>query len=231
MIPIISEVISFILHIDAHLIEIVQNYGTLTYAILFLIIFAETGFVFTPFLPGDSLLFAAGAIAAIGNLDILAIWIILIFAAILGDTVNYWIGHFFGDKILSKNIPLIKKEHVDKTTAFYEKHGGKTIILARFVPIVRTFAPFVAGVGKMHYTKFLSYNVIGGILWISIFSFAGFFFGNIPFVKHNFTLVVLAIILLSVLPMVFEAVKAKRTKNKTKTKNQEIKIKTLVNKE
>ena len=212
MIPIISEVINFILHIDTHLIEIVQNYGLLTYAILFLIIFAETGFVFTPFLPGDSLLFAAGAIAAIGNLNILAIWVILVFAAILGDTANYWIGHFLGEKILSKNIPLIKKEHVDKTNKFYEKHGGKTIILARFIPIIRTFAPFVAGIGKMHYTKFLSYNAIGGILWISIFSFAGFFFGNIPFVKHNFSLVVIAIILISILPMILEIAKSKRKK-------------------
>ena len=212
MIPIISEVINFILHIDTHLIEIVQNYGFFTYAILFLIIFAETGFVFTPFLPGDSLLFAAGAIAAIGNLNILAIWVILVFAAILGDTANYWIGHFFGRKILSKNIPLIKEEHVDKTTAFYEKHGGKTIILARFVPIIRTFAPFVAGIGKMHYSKFLSYNVIGGILWISLFSFTGFFFGNIPFVKHNFSLVIIAIILISILPMILEIIKSKRKK-------------------
>jgi len=212
MIPIISEVINFILHIDAHLVEIVQNYGLFTYAILFLIIFAETGFVFTPFLPGDSLLFAAGAIAAIGNLNILVIWVILVFAAILGDTANYWIGHFFGKKILSKNIPLIKKEHVDKTNKFYEKHGGKTIILARFIPIIRTFAPFVAGIGKMHYSKFLSYNVIGGILWISIFSFTGFFFGNIAFVKHNFSLVVIAIILISILPMILEIVKSKRKK-------------------
>ncbi|MBU1127439.1 DedA family protein [Patescibacteria group bacterium] len=208
----ISEVINFILHIDAHLVEIVQNYGLFTYAILFLIIFAETGFVFTPFLPGDSLLFAAGAIAAIGNLNILVIWVILVFAAILGDTANYWIGHFFGKKILSKNIPLIKKEHVDKTNKFYEKHGGKTIILARFIPIIRTFAPFVAGIGKMHYSKFLSYNVIGGILWISIFSFTGFFFGNIAFVKHNFSLVVIAIILISILPMILEIVKSKRKK-------------------
>ncbi|MFH1289588.1 MAG: DedA family protein [Patescibacteria group bacterium] len=212
MIPIISEVINFILHIDAHLVEIVQNYGLFTYAILFLIIFAETGFVFTPFLPGDSLLFAAGAIAAIGNLNILVIWVILVFAAILGDTANYWIGHFFGKKILSKNIPLIKKEHVDKTNKFYEKHGGKTIILARFIPIIRTFAPFVAGIGKMHYSKFLSYNVIGGILWISIFSFTGFFFGNIAFVKHNFSLVVITIILISILPMILEIVKSKRKK-------------------
>jgi membrane-associated protein len=212
---IIFGVADFILHIDVHLVEIVNNYGLLTYAILFLIIFAETGFVFTPFLPGDSLLFAAGAIAAIGNLNILLIWFILVIAAILGDTANYWIGHFFGKKILSKNLPLIKEEYIEKTNNFYEKHGGKTIILARFVPIIRTFAPFVAGVGQMHYTKFLSYNVIGGVLWISLFSLAGFFFGNISFVKHNFTIVVLVIILISVLPMIIETVKHKRKAKKT----------------
>jgi membrane-associated protein len=204
------HVVDFILHIDTHLVEIVGNYGLLTYGILFFIIFAETGFVFTPFLPGDSILFAAGAIAAIGNLNVFIIWLILVVAAILGDTANYWIGHFFGRKILSMNLPVIKQEHIDKTNEFYEKHGGKTIILARFVPIVRTFAPFVAGIGQMHYTKFLSFNVIGGVLWITIFSFAGYFFGNIPFIKHNFSIVVMAIILISVLPMVFEAVKSKR---------------------
>jgi membrane-associated protein len=205
-------IVDFILHIDVHLVEIVSNYGLLTYAILFFIIFAETGFVFTPFLPGDSLLFAAGAIAAIGNLNIFVIWLILVIAAVLGDTVNYWIGHSFGRKILSKNIPLIKEEYIERTNKFYEKHGGKTIILARFVPIVRTFAPFVAGIGQMHYSKFLSYNVIGGILWITIFSFAGYFFGNISFVRHNFSIVVMAIILISVLPMILEVVKNKRRK-------------------
>jgi len=207
------HIVDFILHIDTHLVEIVGNYGLLTYGILFFIIFAETGFVFTPFLPGDSILFAAGAIAAIGNLNIFLIWLILVIAAILGDTVNYWIGHFFGRKILSKNLPIIKEEYIEKTNKFYEKHGGKTIILARFVPIVRTFAPFVAGIGQMHYSKFLSFNVIGGILWITLFSFAGYFFGNISFVKHNFSIVVMAIILISVLPMVVEVVKSKRKRN------------------
>lgn len=209
---IIINVLNFILHIDKHLLEIVNNYGILSYVIIFGIIFAETGFVFTPFLPGDSLLFASGAIAAIGDLNVLVLWIILLVAAFLGDTTNYWIGHFFGEKLLSKNLPLIKKEHIEKTHKFYEKYGGKTIILARFVPIVRTFAPFVAGIGKMHYSTFISFNIVGGILWVSLFTFAGYFFGNLPFVEKNFSLVVMAIILISVLPMLIEIVKAKIAK-------------------
>lgn len=206
----LTKIIDFILHIDAHLVELVQNYGILTYAILFGIIFAETGLVVTPFLPGDSLLFASGAIAAIGSLNVFLIWAILVLAAILGDTANYWIGHFFGEKLIASKLSIIKKEHIDKTQAFYDKHGGKTIILARFVPIVRTFAPFVAGIGKMHYGKFISFNIIGGIAWVTIFTFAGYFFGNIPAVKHNFTVVIFAIIGISVIPIVIEALKSKK---------------------
>ena len=208
---IIKFLIDFIIHLDVHLGEIISTYGTLTYGILFLIIFAETGFVVTPFLPGDSLLFAAGAFAAIGSLNIWLMITILIVAAILGDTVNYWIGHFFGQKIVDNpKIKFINQDHINKTEKFYEKHGGKTIILARFVPIVRTFAPFVAGVGKMNYSQFILYNVIGGVVWVRLFGWVGFFFGNMPAVKHNFTLVIFAIIGLSVLPMMFEMIKARK---------------------
>lgn len=206
-----QQFLDFLLHLDEHLITIVSEYGVLTYAFLFAVIFAETGLVVTPFLPGDSLLFAAGAIAALGSLNIFAILAILILAAILGDTVNYWIGHFFGQKIIdSPKVPFINQKHIDQTQEFYAKHGGKTIILARFVPIVRTFAPFVAGVGKMEYGRFITYNVIGGVIWVTVFTLAGYFFGNIPAVKHNFSVVVLAIIGISVVPMVFEFLKAKR---------------------
>ena len=213
-VEIIKTIIDFILHIDVHLGEIISNYGAATFAFLFAIIFAETGFVVTPFLPGDSLLFAAGAFAALGDLNIFVLLIVLVAAAVLGDTANYWIGHLFGERMIANPRLPIKQEHIDKTKAFFDKHGGKTIILARFVPIVRTFAPFVAGVGKMHYGNFISYNVIGGIAWVLLFTLAGFFFGNIPAVKHNFTLVIFAIILLSVVPMVFEFVKAKTKKKK-----------------
>jgi len=209
---IIKSLIEFILHIDKHLGEIIKNYGTLTYFILFFIIFAETGFVFTPFLPGDSLLFAAGVFASLGSFNILILLSILILAAILGDTANYWIGHFFGEKIVTNPKIPINQEHIEKTNRFFEKHGGKTIILARFVPIVRTFAPFVAGAGQMNYGKFISYNIIGGILWVSIFTLSGFFFGNIPFIRNNFSLVVIAIILISLVPMIIEVVKHKKTK-------------------
>jgi membrane-associated protein len=210
---IIAGLVDFILHIDTHLGEIIRDYGIWTYSILFLIIFAETGFVFTPFLPGDSLLFAAGAFAALGNFNLLILILILAVAAILGDTVNYWIGHFFGQKIVDNpKIPMVNQDHLDKTQEFYKKHGGKTIILARFVPIVRTFAPFVAGIGKMHYGNFISYNVIGGVAWVLLFTLAGFLFGNIPAVKHNFTFVILAIVALSVAPMIFEFIKSKLKK-------------------
>jgi membrane-associated protein len=207
--------IDFILHLDKHLAEIIQNYGTWTYLLLFGIIFMETGLVVTPFLPGDSLLFAAGtfaspALAINGGqppLNVFWLWLLLIVAAILGDTVNYWIGHYIGPRAFSGEVRFLKKEYLDRTREFYEKHGGKTIVLARFVPIIRTFAPFVAGVGVMHYPRFLTYNVLGGIAWVTIFTFGGYFFGNLPFVKDNFTVVVMAIILISVLPMVYEFAK------------------------
>lgn len=207
---ILTDIVSFVLHIDKHLGEIISNYGTLSYVILFLIVFAETGLVFVPFLPGDSLLFAAGAFAALGSFNIFVILGMLWLAAFLGDTANYWIGHFFGQKIIDNpHIPFINQKHIDETQEFYKKHGGKTIFLARFVPIVRTFAPFVAGVGKMDYKKFLEYNMTGGFVWVFGFTLLGFFFGNIPFVKENFSIVVLAIIALSVAPMIYEVVKSK----------------------
>lgn len=204
--------IDFILHIDTHLGEIISQYGTITYLFLFIIIFIETGLVFTPFLPGDSLLFAAGAFAALGSLNIFWLIGLLILAAVLGDTSNYWIGHFLGRKILAHPKIPINPEHLKKTEEFFDKYGGKTIILGRFVPIVRTFAPFVAGIGKMNYPRFISYNVIGGIAWVLIASLAGYFFGNIPFVKENFSLVILAVILISLLPIFWEWRKSKNNK-------------------
>ncbi len=216
MLEILTSIFSFILHIDTHLGQIINNYGLLSYLILFGIIFAETGLVFVPFLPGDSLLFAAGAFAAIGSFNIFWILALLFFAAVLGDTANYWIGHFFGQKIIDNpKIPFINQKHIDETQKFYKKHGGKTIFLARFVPIVRTFAPFVAGVGKMDYKKFLEYNLTGGFVWVFGFTLLGFFFGNIPVVKENFSFVVLAIVALSVAPMIYEVIKSK-AKNKKK---------------
>lgn len=209
---VIKSIIDFILHIDKHLTDITSQYQTWTYLILFIIIFAETGFVVTPFLPGDSLLFAAGAIIAKPQSG-LSIWVmlgVLILAAILGDLVNYHIGKFLGPKAFSGKYKFLKKEYLDRTHAFYEKYGGKTIIYARFVPIVRTFAPFVAGIGSMSYKHFASYNIVGGILWVSSFLMLGFFFGNIPVFKENFTIVVFAIILLSILPPIFEYVKSRR---------------------
>jgi membrane-associated protein len=207
---IISFVIDFILHMDEHLAAIISQYGTWTYALLFLIIFMETGFVVTPFLPGDSLLFAAGSFAALGSLSPWVLFGLLGFAGVLGDTINYWIGNYIGDRAFSGNIRWLKKEYLDRTHQFYEKHGGKTIILARFVPIIRTFAPFVAGVGSMTYGRFIVYNVVGGLSWVAIFTSLGFFFGNIPFVQKNFELVIFAIIFISLLPPVFEYFKARK---------------------
>src|SRR6186997_3055502 len=204
----INTLVDFFLHLDAKLAAIISQYGTWTYAILFLIIFMETGFVVTPFLPGDSLLFAAGSFAALGSLNIWVLLILLSIAAVLGDTVNYWIGHFMGDR--AYNVKWIKREYLDRTHAFFEKHGGKTIFLARFVPIVRTFAPFVAGMGRMSYGYFFSYNVFGGIVWVLLFTLLGFFFGNLDFVKKNFEFVILAIILISAVPAVWEAWKARQ---------------------
>lgn len=211
---IFNTLIDFILHLDTHLAELVTHYGVLTYGIIFAIIFAETGLVVTPFLPGDSLLFAAGAIAALGSLNVWLLTLILTIAAILGDTVNYWIGHYFGKKLVDNpKIKFINQEHIDKTEQFYKKYGGKTIILARFVPIVRTFAPFVAGVGTMEYKKFITYNVVGGVVWVSIFSLAGYFFGNMPFIQENFHYAVVVIIVLSLIPIAYEFIQAKKNKN------------------
>ena len=206
---IISNLVDFILHLDVHLNAIIQNFGIWTYLILFLIIFLETGIVVTPFLPGDSLLFAAGSFAALGSLNPIALFLILTAAAILGDTLNYWIGHFIGPRAFSGNVRFLKKEYLDRTHGFYEKHGGKTIILARFIPIIRTFAPFVAGIGAMTYSSFFFYNVIGAVAWVGLFVFGGYFFGNLQFVKDNFTIVIMAIIVISVLPGVFEFAREK----------------------
>jgi len=206
----ISYLIDLFLHLDKHLSQIIQNYGVWTYLLLFLVIFMETGFVVTPFLPGDSLLFAAGTFAspALGSsLNIFLLWALLCTAAILGDTVNYWIGHFIGPKAFTGDVRFLKKEYLDRTHEFYEKHGGKTIIIARFIPIIRTFAPFVAGIGAMNYGRFITYNVVGGVAWVTIFTFGGYYFGNLPFVKENFSLVVIAIIFISVVPMIFEFIK------------------------
>jgi len=213
----ISTAIDFFLHIDVHLNEIILQYGTLTYGILFFIIFAETGFVFTPFLPGDSLLFAAGTFAAKGSFNVHLLFLLLSIAAVLGDTVNYWMGHYIGMKIFSWKIPFLKKEHIDRTHKFYEKYGGKTIIIARFVPIVRTFAPFVAGIGAMTYSKFISYNIIGGVSWVAIFVYGGYFFGNLSFVKNNFSWVIVVIIFLSILPGMIEYIRHKIRKRELKT--------------
>jgi membrane-associated protein len=206
----IRYAIDFILHLDKHLAEIIAQYGVWTNLILFLIVFAETGLVVTPFLPGDSLLFAAGTFAALGSLDPGLLILLLSVAAIIGDTVNYWVGAFIGPRAFTGEVRWLKKEYLDRTHAFYEKHGGKTIILARFIPIIRTFAPFVAGVGAMTYSRFLLYNVVGGIVWVTLFVLAGYYFGNLPAVRQNFTYVIFAIILLSVLPIVVEYVKARR---------------------
>ena len=200
--------VDFFLHLDQHLAEVIQRYGTTTYAILFLIVFLETGLVVTPILPGDSLLFAAGSFAGIGALSLWPLFFLLCVAAILGDTVNYAIGARLGPKVFQyQKSRFFNPDHLRKTHEFYEKYGGKTIIIARFVPIVRTFAPFVAGIGQMSYWHFLAYNVVGGILWVSICVFGGYFFGNLPFVKKNFSVVILVIVFISVLPAVIEYLK------------------------
>ncbi|MBF0121596.1 MAG: DedA family protein [Desulfobacterales bacterium] len=211
-----EEFISLFLHIDKHLDTIIKSFGIWSYVILFTIIFCETGLVVTPILPGDSLLFAIGTFAALGSLDIWIITILLSIAAILGDTLNYWVGHFLGPKVFNReNSRLLNKKHLDKTHEFYERHGGKTIIIARFVPIIRTFAPFVAGIGKMSYAKFIAYNIIGGILWITLFTFGGYLFGNIPIVKKNFSIVMVVIVIISVMPIIIEFIKEKYYKVST----------------
>jgi membrane-associated protein len=210
MIDLILQLIDFIVHIDVHLGEIITNYGTWTYGVLFAIVFAETGFVITPFLPGDSLIFAASAFAAKGWLNPWLIFIIMTTAGIIGDAVNYSIGHYIGPRVFTEDVRFLKREYLDKAHDFFEKHGGKAVILARFMPIVRTFVPFVAGAGAMTYSKFALYNVVGAISWVGIFTMLGYFFGTIPAVEENFTIVVFAIIIISVLPPIFEVIKAKR---------------------
>jgi membrane-associated protein len=206
----LHHAIDLFLHLDKHLTELTAQYGGWTYAILFLVIFCETGLVVTPFLPGDSLLFAAGALAALGSLDPLLLFLILALAAILGDTANYWIGHVFGHRLVARKTRWIKQEHLDRTHQFYERYGGKTIILARFVPIVRTFAPFVAGLGSMRYRYFLACNVIGGLLWVGLFTFGGYFFGNLPPVRDHFSFVIIGIIAVSLLPIAIEYVRHRK---------------------
>lgn len=206
---IIANMLHFILHIDIHLSEIIAHYGTLSYAVLFVIIFSETGFVFTPFLPGDSLLFAAGTFSAVGSFDIVFLLLVLWIAAFLGDTVNYLAGRYFGQTLIDNQKIPINQKHIERTRNFYEKHGGKTIFLARFVPVVRTFAPFIAGIGKMNYKKFFYYNSTGGFAWVFGFTLLGYFFGNIPSVKANLSIVISAIIIISVLPLAVEFAKAR----------------------
>ncbi len=208
----LKQLIDVFLHLDKHLAEVVREYGAWTNTLLFVIVFCETGLVVTPFLPGDSLLFTAGALAALGDLNVALVFLLLSLAAVLGDSANYAIGKKIGPRAFDGTIRFLKQEHLRKTEAFYEKHGKKTIILARFVPIVRTFAPFVAGVGSMTYGTFIAYNVVGGVLWVAICVFSGYFFGNIPVVRKNFSLVVLAIIGISVLPLVWEWAKARKAR-------------------
>ncbi|MBI4531599.1 MAG: DedA family protein [Candidatus Latescibacteria bacterium] len=200
----IAKLVDVFIHLNRYLSMIVEDYGPWTYVLLFLVIFAETGLVVTPFLPGDSLLFAVGALAAGGALDVSLLFLLLAFAAVIGDTVNYWIGHRVGLRAFQENIRFLRRDHLERTQRFYEHHGGKTIVLARFIPIVRTFAPFVAGIGSMSYGRFVTYNILGGIAWTGGFLFIGYYFGNIPEVKHNFSFAILAIIVISIVPAVIE---------------------------
>jgi membrane-associated protein len=210
MIDLILQLVDFIVHIDVHLGEIITNYGTWTYGVLFAIVFAETGFVVTPFLPGDSLIFAAAAFAAKGWLNPWLIFVTMATAGIIGDAVNYSIGHYIGPRVFTEDVRFLKREYLDKAHDFFEKHGGKAVILARFMPIVRTFVPFVAGAGAMTYPKFALYNITGAIAWVGGFTILGYFFGNIPAVEENFTIVILAIIFISVLPPIIEVYKERR---------------------
>lgn len=221
---VISFAIDFILHMDHYLTQIINSVGGWTYLVLFVVIFIETGLVFTPFLPGDSLLFAAGALSALPGsiLHVQWMYLLLAAAAVLGDTANYWIGHFFGRKLFGNR--FLKKEHLERTQTFYEKHGNITIFLARFIPIIRTFAPFVAGIGKMSYVHFITYNIFGGVLWTALFIFGGYFFGNLPFVQDHFSLIVIAIIFLSLLPAVYEVIKARMEKKPGKVPESESEI-------
>ncbi len=206
----IKSAADLFLHLDAHLGDIIARYGMTTYFLLATIVFCETGLVVTPFLPGDSLLFAAGTFAGLGRLDPWLLILVLAIAAIAGDTVNYWIGAYIGPRAFTGELRFLKREHLDRTHAFYERHGGRTIILARFIPIIRTFAPFVAGIGSMHYTRFLGYNVVGALAWVGLLVLVGYFFGTLPAVRQHFSFVILAIIVLSVMPVVVEYVKARR---------------------
>lgn len=209
----LAQFFDIILHLDKHLTVLIQTYGTWVYLILFLIIFCETGLVVTPFLPGDSLLFVAGAMAGAGALDVHALFALLVLASFSGDNTNYWIGRYLGPRVFSReHSRLLNPAHIERTQRFYEKHGGKTVILARFLPIVRTFAPFVAGIGRMHYRQFLFYSFAGGIFWIGSFVYGGYFFGNIPFVKNNLTAFILGIIVVSVLPGIIGYLRGKLRK-------------------
>jgi membrane-associated protein len=212
----LKYIINFVLHIDTYLKVLVTQSIFLTYGALFVVIFIETGLVVTPFLPGDSLLFAAGALAHDGSLNIFILWIVAATAAILGDTANYWIGHYVGPRVFHENVRWLKREYLERAQAFYEKHGGKTILLARFIPIIRTFAPFVAGIGKMRYGYFITYNFVGGLLWTTLFLWTGYFFGGLPLVERNFSLVIIAIVVISVIPAVVEAIKGRNNKVKGK---------------
>jgi len=206
----LHNLIDLVLHLDRHLADAAARYGTAVYGLLFLILFLETGVVVTPFLPGDSLLFACGALAATGALDLRLLLVVIPVAVILGDNTNYFIGRFIGPRAFTSNSRWLKREHLDRTHAFYERHGGKTIVMARFVPIVRTFAPFVAGVGRMRYPRFLAFDVAGGVLWVWGFGLLGYFFGNTPIVKENFGLAIIAVIIISLLPIGIEAWRARR---------------------
>lgn len=203
------NLVNMFLHLDKYLSVVIENYGLWTYLLLCLVIFMETGFVVTPFLPGDSLLFVSGTFAALGALNIAGLLLFLALAAVLGDTANYWIGHFIGPRVFHENVRFIKREHLERTHEFYEKHGGKTIVLARFIPIIRTFAPFVAGVGRMTYGHFITFNIVGSIAWVSLFTLGGYLFGNLQVVKENFSLVVLVIIAFSLIPVAYEVLNAR----------------------
>lgn len=213
----IKDFFDLVLHLDLHLAELISNYGTGTYAVLFLIIFCETGLVVMPFLPGDSLLFAAGTLAAITSLDVNFLAFILFIAAVAGDNTNYWIGYFIGPKVFNKETSrLLNREYLIRTHKFYEKHGGKTTVIARFMPIIRTFAPFVAGIARMTYSRFLAYDIAGGALWIGTFIYIGYFFGNIPIVQKNFSLAIVVIVLISILPGVIAFLKERSSRNSNK---------------
>jgi membrane-associated protein len=220
----ISQIIDFVLHMNVYLSDIIARYGAWTYALLFFVVFMETGFVVTPFLPGDSLIFAAATFAAMGALNPWLVFGLLAIAAIAGDTANYWIGHRIGNKAFTGEVKWIKKEYMERTHLFFEKHGGKAIFLARFVPIIRTFTPFVAGVSQMHYGFFIRWNVIGGITWVAVFTLLGYFFGTIPFVQKNFELIILAILVISVIPVIVEALKARKDMRKPKVELEPEKV-------